>query len=88
MTKLLTAAVLAVLLAFPAAARNGQSQLQQNVARDLPRFGFNVDVSTLSTNQLAALYGIMHRSRASESRKRRMIRSILGGQYALRGLFF
>ena len=62
-------------------------QLYANVSRELPHYVKDVDVDSLSRSQLAHIYSIMHGGR-SESDKGRMIRSVLGGQYSLRGLLF
>ena len=62
-------------------------QLYASVSRDLPHYVKDVDVDSLSRSQLAHIYSIMHGGR-SESDKRKMIRSALGGRFSLRGLLF
>ena len=70
--------------AVPAAAL---TQLQTSVQNDLRDYGFHeVDVTQLSTAQLAAIHSIAH-SRGREGGKRAMIRSTLGGPDTLRSLF-
>lgn len=77
---------LAVALGVPPAAM-AESQLERSVASDLRRLGFrDVDVSRLTPAQLAAIHHIANEKRESGGR-RGQIRSVLGGQYSLRGLF-
>lgn len=79
---------LAALAAAPAAAEPPRDQLLAAVARELPVYGFTeVDPRTLSRAQLAQIHHIMHSDR-SESDKRAMIQSALGGPNTLRGLLF
>ncbi|MGG7645180.1 hypothetical protein ACQ5SP_10280 [Rhodovulum sp. YNF3179] len=82
---LLSAALIA--LAGPAAAGKGSDQLTASVARELPRYGFDVDVKTLDRAQVAALHHALYTDRSTGG-KRAMIKSILGGRYSLRGLLF
>ena len=83
---LLSAALLA--LAGPAAAdTKGSAQLTASVARELPHYGFDVDVTTLDRAQVAALHHALYTDR-SVGGKRAMIKSILGGRHSLRGLLF
>lgn len=84
--------ITALAFALAATAATGQTnaprdQLLSNVSRELPQYLPDVDASTLSRSQLAALYSIMHNS-DSGSKKHAMIRSVVGGQYSLRGLLF
>lgn len=80
------AALAALLIALPAAAP-ASSQLRANVAREMPHYVPGVDVSRLSSSQLAAIYSIMHSPR-THSDKIGSIRSVLGGGFSLRGLIF
>lgn len=87
---MLRIAFIAFALAATAAAgqsRGPNDQLVANVSRELPGYLPGVDASTLSRSQLAALYMIMHSSESGNN-KHAMIRSIVGGQYSLRGLLF
>jgi len=83
----LAVALAAALPPGPAPAADPDSQLARQVAKELPSYGVDVDVATLSTHQLARIYGVMHRP-LSHSEKRAQIRSILGGRFSLRGLLF
>ncbi|WP_172299083.1 hypothetical protein [Pseudoruegeria sp. HB172150] len=77
----------ALALATGGAQADGRTQLLENVSRDLHRYVNGVNPEDLSTHQLGAIYATIHSS-ASESRKRRMIRSMVGGGYSLRSLIF
>ena len=82
-----TVAALALMIsAVSASAQSGGDQLLQNVSRELPRYFRDVDATTLSQSQLAALSLIMHSSR-TEGDKRALMRSVIGGPNTLRGLF-
>ena len=74
------------LTAAPAVEAQGR-QLADLVEAELLRYVRNVDVDSLSSTKLAAIYSIMH-SRHTESEKRLLIRSALGGRHSLRGLIF
>jgi len=81
-----------IAFAFATTTATGQTrapsdQLLANVSRELPAYLPDVDASTLSRSQLAAIYSIMHGG-GSGSKKHAMIRSVVGGQYSLRGLLF
>ena len=84
MKGLVRAFALAVsLAAMPAVASD---QLRLLVAQDLQRLGFTeVDVNSLTSAQLGAIHAVANEKR--DGGRRGMIRSILGGQYTLRGLF-
>ena len=82
--KQIALALTLMLAAAPAA--QASSQLRAAVARDLPGYVRGVDVSQLSTAQLGGIYAIIHSPR-SESDKRRLIKSSLGGRHSLRSLF-
>lgn len=79
--------LLALLIALPATAQAPRDQLLSNVSRELPLYVPGTDASTLSRSQLATIYSIMHGGH-SDGEKRVLIRSVLGGQYSLRGLLF
>ena len=80
--------VLTLLLGTGSAMALGpQDQLYENVAKELPHYVQDVDVSTLSHHQISSIYMIMYESRSAGD-KQRAIRSVLGGQYSLRGLLF
>ena len=64
-----------------------RNQLRAAVERDLPAYLPNVDVSTLSQHQIAALYTALH-GRSRGIGKTARLRSIVGGGYSLRGLLF
>ncbi len=82
------AAVLALVLAAGAAqANDGRTQLIRSVEQELDHYVQGVDASQLSTQQLAAIRSIMYSSR-SESSKRGLIRSAVGGNNSLRSLLF
>lgn len=81
----LWAAGLALTLALAPAVR-ANDQLLSNVSRELHHFVPGVDATSLSHSQLAQIYLIMH-SDDTESEKRNLIRSAIGGRFALRGLF-
>ena len=74
----------AVLAAFGLSAE-ASDQLRLSVRHELPRYGVEVDVRSLSTAQLAAIHHILH-SDHSHSEKRGLIRSAVGGAHSLRGL--
>lgn len=79
---ILAAAALPV-AALPASATE---QLRRLVKDDLRRFGFvDVDVNDLTPSQLGAIHAVANEKRRGGQRG--MIRSILGGQNSLRGLF-
>jgi hypothetical protein len=82
-----TALVALILSSSTAMALGPQDQLYANVAQELPHYVQGVDVSTLSHHQISAIYMIMYESRSAGD-KQRAIRSVLGGQYSLRGLLF
>jgi hypothetical protein len=82
-----TALVALILSSSTAMALGPQDQLYANVAQELPHYVQGVDVSTLSHHQIATIYMIMYESRSAGD-KQRAIRSVLGGQYSLRGLLF
>ena len=85
---MLKSTTLALILSASAALAEASSdQLLANVSRELPHYVSGVDASTLSRSKLAHIYSIMHDGR-SESDKRKMIRSVLGGRHSLRGLLF
>lgn len=82
------ATVLALALAAAAPANaEGLSKIEQQVARELPNYGFDIDVRKLSSGQVAAIYAILH-SGNSERGKRGLIQSTIGGPDTLRGLIF
>lgn len=85
MLKITTLAL--ILSAGPALADAPSDQLLTNVSRELPHYVNDVDVHSLSRSQLAHIYSIIHGG-YSESDKRKLIRSALGGRYSLRGLLF
>ncbi|GFE65028.1 hypothetical protein [Litoreibacter roseus] len=71
---------LTVVLAFLAGtgAAVANSQLEASVARELPRYGFaDVDVSRLSTGQLAHINHLLHSNRGT-SEIRGLIGAVLG----------
>ncbi|MBV0910830.1 hypothetical protein [Anianabacter salinae] len=74
-------------LAAPAHADARNTQLESLVANEIDTYVDGVDVADLSNGQLATIYSIMHGGR-SESDKRAMIRSAIGGRNTLRGLLF
>ncbi len=88
MTKLsIIAALFAALAATAQAGNPPENQLRAAVARDLPAYVPDVDVSTLSQRQLATIYSILHGPyRGME--KSALIRSTIGGKLSLRGLLF
>lgn len=79
--------ILATALVAAASGAQASSQLQLAVERDLPGYVRDVDTSVLSAAQLGGIYAIIHSPR-SESDKRRLIKSTLGGRHALRSLLF
>ncbi len=82
------ALITALFLAGTAATADApKDQLLASVSRDLPHYMPDVDASTLSRHQLASLHLILH-GPESASQKALRIRSVLGGQYSLRGLLF
>jgi len=82
------ALVAALFLTGTAASADApKDQLMASVSRDLPQYVRGVDATSLSRHQLASLHLIMH-GPDSASKKISMIRSVLGGPYSLRGLFF
>lgn len=90
MTRLLsTTLVVAMLAAMPssAAQADGRTQMIRAVAHELGNYVQGVDPETLSIQQLAAIRSIMYSSR-SESDKRGLIRSAVGGRNSLRSLLF
>jgi len=81
------AALLASLGSAAQAGSPPENQLRAAVAHGLPAYVPNVDISTLSQHQLAAIYSILHGpDRGME--KSALIRSAIGGKYSLRGLLF
>jgi len=82
-----TALIALILSSGTAMALGPEDQLLANVAQELPHYIQGVDVDSLSRNQLAAIYMIMYENRSAGD-KQRAIRSVLGGQYSLRGLLF
>ena len=76
LTKLCKLAVLATLLNAPAFAADTESQLYRSVARDLPSYVRDVDMSLLSTSQLAALNNIINGS-DSRGKKIALMKSII-----------
>jgi len=81
---------LAALIALPApfaSADTPNGQIYALVSRELPDYVNDVDVSQLSQHQLASIYMIMHSSDSAGERTA-MIRSIIGGRFSLRSLFF
>ncbi len=71
---------------FAAMPATASDQLRLLVEKDLERVGFTeVDVNSLTSAQLGAIHAVANEKR--EGGRRGMIRSILGGQYTLRGLF-
>jgi hypothetical protein len=74
-----------VLLGLSGVPGQANSQLALQVKQDLKRYGFTEDVSRLSSSQLSNIHLIIH-SRRSESSKRGLIKSALGGKNSLRGI--
>lgn len=70
-----------------AQATTRNEQLFSLVNQELDQYVAGADASTLSNSQLASIYSIMHTSK-SHGQKGAMIRSVLGGDYSLRGLLF
>lgn len=84
----LSALLAGAMLASPANAQtNEPSQLEHLVAMNLHNYVDGVEASELSNAQLARVYSIMH-GHGSESDKRAMIKSAIGGPFSLRGLLF
>ncbi len=80
-------ALAALVLTLAAPPASADDQLRLLVADDLRSLGFHeVDVDSLTLNQLAAIHAVAHDKRRGGGR-RGMIRSILGGRNSLRGLF-
>ena len=80
MSRMILAAAIAGLLAAPAAA---SPQLRALVEQHLPAWGYaEVDMSTLSTAQVAQIHHIMFSDRA-HGEKEKLIESVLRGGYQL-----
>lgn len=72
---------------LPATANDGRSQILADVSRELHFYVNDVEPESLTTHQLASIRAILH-GNYSSSDKRARIRSVIGGQYSLRGLLF
>jgi len=81
-----TTAILALVATVSAAPVAASSQLAMSVARDLKHMRLDVDVDDLTTNQLASLHTVLTGNR-SQNDKRNMAKSIIGGEYSVRGVF-
>ncbi|MEM1064040.1 MAG: hypothetical protein AAF771_00430 [Pseudomonadota bacterium] len=79
------AIVAGIALALPAAAE--RSQIAQSIARDVERLNLGVTVDDLDSTQVAALHAILNSNR-SESDKRGLAKSVIGGRNSLRDLLF
>lgn len=78
---------LAAAIAVAAPAAQALTQLQQGVQSDLRTYGFgDVDVTTLSSGQLAQIHAIAN-FQGREGGRRSLIRSTLGELGTLKGLF-
>lgn len=76
----------AAALPFAASTTSANEQLRRLVEHDLRRFGFrDVDVDELTSSQLGAIHAVANEKRRGGQRG--MIRSILGREDTLRGLF-
>ena len=76
-----------LVLAFGALSPvQADSQLQQLVALELRNYAPGVDPASISNVQLGQIYTIIHSPR-TESDKRSLVRSTIGGPDTLRGLF-
>ncbi|WP_227418227.1 hypothetical protein [Roseitranquillus sediminis] len=79
--------LLGLFLLTAAAPAGASEQLRMLVTRELPRYGYtDVDVRALTIEQVAAIHHALHSDHYSESEKRAMLRSALGGRQSLRGL--
>jgi len=72
--------------ASAALAEAPKDQLLSLVEFELPGYVPGVDAKSLTRHQLATIYSIMHSNRSGGD-KRALIRSAIGGRYALRSLF-
>ena len=80
---MIRAALIAALLAATAVPTAASSQLRALVEQFLPSWGYEgVDVSRLTTGQVAQLHRIMFSDR-SHSDKRQLIEAVLNGAYYL-----
>lgn len=80
---MIRATLLAAMLAATAAPVAATPQLRLLVEQELPSWGYSdVDVSQLTTAQVAQLHHIMHSDR-THSDKLQLIRSVLRGSYFL-----
>jgi len=77
---------LGLLMTVPVQA-SGLTQAQRLVAHDLKYYAPGTDPKSLTRAQLDHIYLIMH-SRRTESDKRNLIKSAIGGPNTLRGLLF
>ncbi|MBT8476961.1 MAG: hypothetical protein KJO78_15975 [Alphaproteobacteria bacterium] len=82
-----TAAIVAALVTAAPALAATSSQLKSGVERNLQRLSIDVDVDTLSTGQIAALHTILTGKR-TQSDKRGLAKSVIGGTHSLRGILF
>ncbi len=86
MTRLTITAILFAALTATAQAGNApENQMRAAVARDLPAYVPDVDVSLLSQHQIVAAYGILY-GRYSGMEKSALLRSAVGGRNSLRGV--
>ena len=86
MARMISPLVALALTPGPLIAGDNSDQLLLNVSRELPNYVADVDPTTLSRTQLAAIYNIMHGPRG-EGDKRQMIISTIEGPHFLLGLF-
>lgn len=78
MQKLITVALVALCLAVPAAASDPQSSVKTNLARELPKYGFDdVDLDTLSNSKIMHINHLIH-SNKSVAQIRGNIGAVLG----------
>ena len=81
-----TTAILALVATVSAAPVAASSQLAMSVARDLKHMRQDEDEDALTTDQLASLHTVLTGNR-SQNDKRNMAKSIIGGEYSVRGVF-
>ncbi len=85
MTARILAAAALIAMASPGMAE--RSQIAQSIARDVERLNLGVTVDDLDGAQIAALHSILNSNR-SESDKRGLAKSVIGGRNSLRDLLF
>ena len=78
MKRLIAAAAVALVLPFAASAQDEDAQLRENVASDAIVIKANIDVSTLTDDQVKEMFTTLHDEELNDLEKQQKVEEIAG----------